>query len=168
MLLALTVLFSISSTGYSQNEYSKEIDLSTFSSWGLQYAADLDYIDEGFYGYYFNDLGLFNEWGFSFSANTNVGIVDYDYSSYVVKFGPNYAYALSDKACLYMPLLVDLMWSSYRNSENKRKEKFHWGLELVPSIGFKLGKTVLSAGMFLSWGEGSSEIGTGAVISIGW
>ncbi len=168
MLLALTVLFSISSTGYSQNEQSKEIDLSTFSSWGLQYAADFDAIDKGMYGFGGHNFGLYKNWGISFFVNSNIGIVDADFSSVKAQIGPNCSYALSEKACLYMPLLVDICRTSYVNLENKVKGKFKWGVELIPSIGFKVGKTTLSAGIFLIWANGSSEISTGAIIGIGF
>lgn len=183
MLLVLTILFSISSTGYSQNEQSKEIDLSTFSSWGLQYAADFDAIDKGMYGFGGHNFGLYKNWGISFFVNSNIGIVDADFSSVKAQIGPNCSYAFSEKVCFYVPFSLDLMWASsptykhvegsgffgdYSFDKKEVKQEFYWGLEITPSFGFKVGKTTLSAGLMLNWGEGSSEISTGAIIGIGF
>ncbi len=183
VLLVLTVLFSISSTSYSQKEQSKEIDLSTFSSWGLQYAADFEYIDKGIYGFVGHNFGLYKGFGISFSINSNIGIVDSDVSTFMAKIGPNYSYAFSEKVCFYVPFSLDLMWASsptykhvegsgffgdYSFDKKEVKREFHWGLEITPSFGFKVGKTTLSAGLMLNWGEGSSEISTGAIIGVGF
>ena len=138
---------------------------------GLHYAADLDYIDQGMYGYGFNVLKN-KHIGVSFSINSDMGLVDSDYSSYLVKIGPNYSYAISDKLWFFAPLCVDLVWSNYPEykSYNKKeiKKEFNWGLDLTPALAFKLGKLVLSAGIQFNWMEGASKIGTAGMIGIGY
>lgn len=179
-LSALVLFVACLSSGYAQENafISPTSDASEQSVsqsevllfWDLQYTADPDYIDQGMYGFGINRLEN-KRIGISFSAKANYGLIDSDYASSLVKIGPNYSYALSDKLWLYVPLCANLIISNYPSYNKYGNEELemdvNWGLDLTPSLALKFGEFIFSVGMQLSWTKGVSEIGTAGTIGIG-
>ncbi len=184
MLSAVVLLVMLVFAGYAQEAApaaSSEVDKSSFSHYGIHYSADFESLDKGFYGISGHSFGKYV--GVSLSLlNFNYGLVDSDYASYLSKIGPNYSYAFSKHVCFFVPLYLDLMWSSYPTMKHveadtmfghvsydkkESKRKFHWGFELVPSFAFNAGKVVFTVGVSFNWIHKSDEIGTGGVVGIG-
>lgn len=175
--LSALVLFIACLTGsYAQTENSQKVD---FSHWGVHYTADFDYIDQGTYGASVHSLKN-NKIGFSVNIlSTNLYIVDFNSTAFSFKGGPNYSYTLSDDVCFYIPLQLNVLNQSYPTykyvstggyssiEEGETEEKWYWGFDLTPTLAFKFGRVILSAGMQFRWLNGASKIGTAGMISIG-
>lgn len=159
----------ISPTGDASKQSVSQGEVLLF--WDIQYTADLDYIDQGMYGFSMNRLEN-KRIGISVSAKVNYGLVDSDYASSLIKIGPNYSYALTDKLWFYAPLCANLIISNYPSYDKYGNEELemdvNWGVDLTPSLAFKFSELILSVGMQLSWTKGANEIGTAGMIGVGF
>lgn len=160
-------------------ESSDEVE---FSNWGLGYIAPFDAFDAGIYGLQYNILKDRKIRGQLF-AGMNIGLVDSDYTSFLVRLGPNYSAQVAENISFYVPLTVDLTWSQhpeYKNVTDKSdlfgntvnfnkkesKTEFGWGLSVTPSLAIKLGGLYLNAGVALMWNEASSQVDAGVMLGI--
>lgn len=152
--------YESTTTDVSNNESintSHKLNPWDYGFFGLTYSADMEYIDKGVYGvggHIFGSKGF----GGSFTLGLN-----FDSALYQSKLGPNYCAPISKNAYFYIPLYAVLN-GIYVDDE----KEFGWGLDLVPSIGFKFGKFHIGAGLNLTWSEGSDEIRTGLTVNIGY
>lgn len=141
----------------TQENTSEKLVPRDYSSAGLTYSADLEYIDKGVYGiggHFFGSKGF----GVSYTMGWNFG----DIMLLQYKIGPNYCTPISKNAYFYIPLYGAFNFLFADETE------FGWGLDLVPSIGLKFGKFHIGAGLNLTWGEGADEIRTGLTANIAY
>ena len=80
----------------------------------------------------------------------------------VFKLGPNYCVPISESVFFYVPLYAALNYYTAGG-----KDKFKFGAELDPSIGFKYKKFIFAVGAAFGWTSGVDKIGTGFVANIG-
>lgn len=155
-----------------QDQSDSKITPWSFSSYGVSYMATFDYADQGYYllggSVYSHD-----NWGIDFHGGWNMGLVEKGYEGAILIIGPAYAYAI-DNVLLSSSLDFVGVWSGTGPSEIRKelnidKEfKFGWGLKLEPRMTLKLGKVFPWVGLPIQWAKGSSKLGVGFHIGVGF
>lgn len=138
------------------------------------YFADFDAIDKGNYGVISHNLQD-RKIGMSIMMPfMNWGISKNKYSDrYGGGIGANYCYGLSEEACAFAPLMFigygyEIPEYNTSTGKTKDKSKFGWGFMLTPSAVYEHGHLAVTAGLNLVWSKGSSKIGTGLMIGVGY
>lgn len=104
----------------------------------LQYQAnDLDWLKEsGSYGFgamftSFANWGRFHV-GCNFQMGFNFGLVDSDYSAFVLDFGPSLRFDISDNVFINMP--VDATYTKVTRGA--------WGMRISPSLHYRFSRAI--------------------------
>ena len=151
---------------------SNKITPWSFSSFGVSYTASFDNAAQGYYlfgGSVYSD----DNWGIDMLGGWNMWLVEKGYEGALFMIGPSYAYSTGN-VLLSSSLDFVGVWSGtgpaeVRKANNIDKEfQFGWGFALEPKITLKLGKVFPWAGLPIQWAKGSSKLGVGFHIGIGF
>jgi len=138
---------------------SSIFDPFDYNFFGICYRAPFKEADMGHYGL----IGhVFSSSGFGFSLNigTNMGIVDIKSAGVSFSIGPNYGYVISEPCFVYLPLCFNYIYAGKDNKD--------WGFSLLPSLGLKLKKLVLSGGLDIGWSHSTKKIAIGFSVQLGF
>ena len=149
---------------YEKNSL-KKLDPFDFTHFALFYTAPFKAIDYGIVGFIGNLFGIGGTgFGGTFSGGWQFKGISSGGGCAKFGLGPNYCYPISEHVFIYVPICADL----YYYTKGIDNSSFSFGLEMLPSIGFKYGKFNFSGGFFLGWVQGSSSITPGLNVSVGY
>lgn len=160
--------------GYSNESGipKKESDKTTenspqkFSNSYLQYSADPQLFDKGFYGIgfvFYNELG----YGATLSVHGNWGIVHQ--GNLMFKFGPAYGYALSPNFMANASLRGFIhTYDKQKKNSTSTDQKINGGISITPGITLRLNRVMLNAGFEFGWINGSNRLYKNIEIGLGY
>ncbi len=127
--------------------------------WGLTYfAQDFDDVKlSGHYGITIDALNIGNSL-FGFNATLlsfNFGLVDKDYTTDLILFGPNVAYEFAPNLIVALPVqaMCDV---SFKGTDTKTA----WGWAISPRLYYSFGKVNINAGVLINGGFKKGEKAT--------
>lgn len=136
--------------------------------WGLTYfAQDFDDVKlSGHYGFTIDALNIGDSlFGFNATLSSfNWGLVDKEYTTDLILFGPNVAYEFAQNFIVALP--VQAMCNvSFEGTDTKTS----WGWAISPRLYYSLGKVNINAGILVNGGFKKGEKATcGFVAGIGF
>ena len=137
-------------------------------TYGLTFfSADFGHVKEsGHYGITMDFLNLYNSlFGASLTLGSfNFGLVDRDFVSDVILWGPNIAYEVTKGLRIAAPIQV----MTIMNFDDKGDSKTSWGWAISPRLYYSFGKVTINTGILINGGFKSKESATcGFVVGIG-
>lgn len=141
------------------NQYQNNL-LGTYL--GVFYIAQSfqDIKTSGFYGLMAERYGDWDNIGLSIWAGLNVGLIDFDFSSYSVALGPNYSYQFAERCIAILPASVVLNLD--------RNDNISWGWCVNPKVGIYIDKHAeAQLGLFISGGFKGGQVNCGFSFSVG-
>ena len=150
-----------------ESQNSNSISPNDFGHVYINYSADPEFFDKGFYGIgycMYNDSGF----GGTFSAHGNWGIVDN--GQIMFKFGPAYGYAVNQYLLVNASLRGFIYTYDKYNGVNATStdQKVSGGITITPGVTFKLDKFFINAGFELGWAEGYDKLYKCIELGIGY
>lgn len=128
--------------------------------WGLTYFAQ-DFDDVKLSGHYGLTIDALNIGGSLFGFNATVfsfnwGLVDKDYTTDLILFGPNVAYEFAQNFIVALP--VQAMCNV--SFDDKGDQKTWWGWAISPRLYYSFGKVNINAGILINGGFKKGEKAT--------
>ena len=140
-----------------------------FGSYGAFYVAPFEDAGVGYYGVKADIYRPLNFWGVTFATGMNVGLVDKESYAAYFAVGPSGIYPLNSSFYLVCPLrFVGESYTQKDSKTMKDKEKFIWGIDLVPSVLLHHKKWSFNLGFDVKWTKGNKKLGTGFLVNIGY
>lgn len=136
--------------------------------WGLTYfAQDFDDVKlSGHYGLTIDALNIGDSlFGFNATLSSfNWGLVDKDYTTDLILFGPNVAYEFAQNFIVALPVQA-MCKVSFAGTDTKTS----WGWAISPRLYYSFGKVNVNAGILVSGGFKKGEKATcGFTVGIGF
>ncbi len=163
---AQTLPAKTSSDGY-ENQINEDFTANDFCHVYINYTADPEFFDKGFYGIGFctyNDKGF----GAALSAHGNWGIVDK--GQLMFKFGPIYGYPINQYLMINAALRGFIYTYDKPNDRNETStdQKIDGGITITPGITVKLDRFFIDAGFDFGWAHGDSKLYKTIQLGIGY
>lgn len=140
----------------------------TRSMWGLTYFA-CDFEDVKLSGHYGITLDMLNIGESLFGFNTtlgsfNYGLVDKEYTTDLILFGPNVSYEIVQNVIVSLP--VQAMCNvSFEGTDTKTA----WGWAISPRLYYSFGKVNVNAGILVNGGfKKEEDVTCGFTVGIGF
>ena len=161
------LLSGVSSSASAQGIGS--YDISNFNNFQALYNATFNAIDNGAYGL-FGEAFAKKGYGVAFGIETNMGIVDIEYSSVAFNLGPTYGIALNDKFALSCPLMLTVSYTELDDDVRESQGVSSWavGGRLIPKVIFKIKRFSASAGIPVYFDGSTQKFNVGGMIGIGY
>ncbi|MBQ8455718.1 MAG: LysM peptidoglycan-binding domain-containing protein [Bacteroidaceae bacterium] len=158
----ITPTYSEQDSIQGQKKVNTRRVLDDYSYFAFNYSAPFKAANSGVVGIMGNRFGLGKSlFGISFQVGA------WFKGGYGTRYGigPNFCYPLSEHVFVFVPLQADLYVSFGRKKE---KDKWSFGLELLPSLGVKCKKVFVSGGLWFGWTTGSDTVTPGFNVSLGF
>ena len=161
MLISLTVSFTL------RAQETREDLTKSFNHVYLQYTADTEHFDHGYYGIGLNSFSA-NGLGATISFHGSWGISDP--GQFMTKFGPIYGYPINRYLMVNGSLRGFIYTYDKLNGKTQTStdQKVNGGITLTPGVTFKLGKFLIDAGFEFGWANKSDELYKSVEIGLGY
>ena len=150
-----------------ENRTFSRISATDFGHIFINYAADPEAFDKGFYGIGFSEYGD-SGFGGTFSVHGNWGIVDK--GQLMFKFGPAYGYPVNQYLMVNAALRGFIYTYDKKNGRTATStdQKVNGGITITPGVTLKLDRFFIDADFELGWCHDFDKLYKNIEVGIGY